>query len=75
MAASSRSQLRLSMERLRRSWKKETDLPGDAFAYRMAPLRSGPKGRTGAAAVLKPEEETGSNFGIRFFAKTPHSRH
>lgn len=75
MAAISGLRLRRLMERVRRWWKKEPDLPGDPFAYRMAPLRRSPKGRSGAAAVAEPEEEAETDFGIRFFAKTHHSRH
>jgi len=39
-------------------------LPGDPYAYRMAPVRSGPKSRSGAA-VVEPEEETGGFFSTR----------
>jgi hypothetical protein len=36
---------------------KPPQLPGDPYAERMAPVRRGPKGRSGAAAVAEPEEE------------------
>ena len=50
------------LDRLRRSWKREPDFPADPYADRMAPVRRGPKGRSGAAAVAEPEEETGGFF-------------
>jgi hypothetical protein len=74
MSRPSRSSLRYFLDRVRRWWKKEPDIPGDPFAYRMAPIRRGPKGRSGAAAVAEPDEDDGNSFAIRFFAKTPKSR-
>ena len=51
-----RSRIRIAIDRLRRWWKKEPDLPADPFANRMAPVRRGPRGRSGAA-VAEPDEE------------------
>jgi hypothetical protein len=54
-----RSKLRAMFERLRRLWRLSPEAPEDPYAYRMAPVRRGPKGRSGAA-VAEPEEEFGS---------------
>jgi hypothetical protein len=59
MAKASRLRLRNLLERLRRWWRPEPEVPGDPHAYRMAPVRRGPKGRSGAAAVAEPEEDAG----------------
>jgi hypothetical protein len=59
MAKTSLSRLRNLLEKLRRWWKPEPERPGDPYAYRMAPVRPRPKGRSGAAAVAEPEEESG----------------
>jgi hypothetical protein len=40
-------------------------LPGDPYADRMAPVRRGPKGRSGAAAVAEPEEDSYRAFPPR----------
>ena len=60
-----RNVLRKVLDRLRRLWKREPDFPADPYAYRMAPVRRGPKGRSGAAAVAEPEEDTGGFFRQR----------
>ncbi len=70
MGKRSQSRLRHVLDRVRRWWKREPDIPADPFAYRMAPLRRGPKGRSGAAAVAEPEEELRTSFAFRFFGKT-----
>jgi len=57
MTGSLRFRLQRTLDRLRRWWKKEPDLPADPFANRMAPVRRGPKGRSGSAAVAEPDEE------------------
>jgi hypothetical protein len=44
---------------------KPPQQPGDPFANRMAPVRRGPKGRSGAAAVAEPEEDTYRAFPPR----------
>ena len=41
--------------------RKPPQAPGDPYAYRMAPLRGGPKGRSGAA-VAEPEEDSDRAF-------------
>jgi hypothetical protein len=56
MAKASQSRLRRLFEKMRRLWRREPELPGDPYAYRMAPVRRGPKGKSGAAAVAEPEE-------------------
>ena len=45
------------LRRLRNAEKAEPPTPGDPYAYRLAPVRRGPKGRSGAAAVAEPDEE------------------
>ncbi|HYX69760.1 MAG TPA: hypothetical protein VE825_11550 [Terriglobales bacterium] len=37
--------------------KREPEAPRDRYADRLAPVRRGPKGRSGAAAVAEPDEE------------------
>jgi hypothetical protein len=44
---------------------KPPQLPGDPYADRMAPVRRGPKGRSGAAAVAEPEEDSHRAFPPR----------
>ncbi len=62
-----RSRLRtLVQDYMRRLFGKEpTPPPGDPHAYTMAPLRRGPKGRSGAAAVDEPEEDSYRAFPPR----------
>ncbi len=55
----SRSRVRSLLDKLRRWWRPDPEIPGDPYADRMAPVRRGPKGRSGAAAVAEPEEENG----------------
>ena len=57
-----KSRLRVLWDRVRRWVRRESDLPGDPYAYRMAPVQRGPKGRSGAAAVAEPEEDKRSFF-------------
>lgn len=57
-----KSRWRALWDRVRRWTKPEPDLPGDPYAYRMAPVRRGPKGRSGTAAVAEPEEENRNFF-------------
>lgn len=52
------SKWRALLERLRRWRRSHPESPEDPYAYRMAPLRTGPKGRSGAAAVAESEEHT-----------------
>ena len=61
------SRIRVVLDFLRRLLrKKPPQLPGDPFAYRMAPIRRGPKGR-GAAAVAEIEDDTFRDFPPRTF--------
>jgi len=47
-----RSRLKIVLGALRRLFgKKPTPPPGDPHAYTMAPVRRGPKGRSGAAVA------------------------
>lgn len=45
--------------------ERPPQLPGDPYAERMAPVRRGPKGRSGAAAVAEPEEDSFRAFPPR----------
>ncbi len=61
-----RSRLRTLLDLVRRLLgKRPPQLPGDPYADRMAPVRRGPKGRSGAAAVLEPEEDSYRAFPPR----------
>ncbi len=61
----SRSRFRIVFDFLRRMLgKKPPQTPGDPYAYRMAPLRHGPKGRSGAA-VAEPEDDSYRTFPPR----------
>jgi hypothetical protein len=53
-----RSRLKALIDFLRRRFgKKPPHSPADPFAYVMAPLRSGPRGRSGSA-VAEPEDDS-----------------
>jgi hypothetical protein len=67
MARLSSSRFRRLLDRVRRWWKKEPDLPADPFANRMAPLRRGPKGRSGSAAVAELDDESVTDARARTF--------
>jgi len=57
-ADNKRSQFRMMLDLMKRLFgKKPTAPPGDPYAYVMAPVSRGPKGRSGAAVV---EIEDGS---------------
>ena len=56
--------LRELARRLRRPPKPQPDPPGDPHADKLAPVRRGPKGRSGAA-VAEPEEEINTNVRAR----------
>jgi hypothetical protein len=57
-AGEKRSRFRIILDSLRRLLgMKPPQTPGDPYAYRMAPLRRGPKGRSGAA-VAEPEDDS-----------------
>jgi hypothetical protein len=51
-------------DRVRRLLGKKSSPPGDPHAYRMAPVRRGPKGRSGAA-VAEPEDDSYRSFPPR----------
>ena len=64
-ARKERSRLRILLDALRRLLgKKPTPPPGDPYAYAMAPLRRGPKGRSGAA-VAEVEDDSYQAFPPR----------
>jgi hypothetical protein len=51
-AGKERSRFRIVLDFLRRLLgRKPSPPPGDPYAYAMAPLRRGPKGRSGAAVA------------------------
>jgi hypothetical protein len=59
------SRFRLALDFLKRLLgKKPTSPPGDPYAYAMAPVRRGPKGRSGAA-VAEIEEDSYKSFPAR----------
>jgi hypothetical protein len=61
-----RSRLRALMDSLLRLFgKKPPQTPGDPYAYEMAPVRRGPTGRSGAAAVAEPEDDSYRAFPPR----------
>jgi hypothetical protein len=49
--------IREALKRLLRFRKPEPEPPYDPYANRLAPVRRGPKGRSGAAAIAEPDEE------------------
>jgi hypothetical protein len=50
-ASKGRSLLRKMIDRIRRLLGKNPTPPGDPYAYVTAPVRRGPKGRSGAAVA------------------------
>ena len=59
------SRLRTVLDSFRRLLgRKPPQSPGDPYAYRTAPVRHGPKGRSGAA-VAEPEEDSYRRFPPR----------
>jgi hypothetical protein len=61
-----RSRFKAVLDSIRRLLGKKPPLPDDPpYAERMAPVRRGPKGRSGAAAVAEPEEESYRAFPPR----------
>ena len=64
-AGERRSRFRVVLDFLKRLLgKKPTAPPGDPYAYAMAPLRRGPKGRSGAA-VAEIEDDSYQSFPPR----------
>ena len=64
-AGEKRSKFRIALDFLKRLLgKKPSSPPGDPYAYAMAPLRRGPKGRSGAA-VAEIEEDDYRSFPPR----------
>ena len=59
-----RSSFRPVLDFLKRLLGKKPAQPGDPYAYVMAPLRRGPKGRSGAA-VAEIEDESFRSFPPR----------
>ena len=58
------SRLRIALDFLKRLLGKKPAPPGDPYAYVMAPVRRGPKGRSGAA-VAEMEEDSYQSFPPR----------
>jgi hypothetical protein len=64
-AGKERSRFRTVLDFLRRLLgRKPPQTPGDPYAYRTAPLRGGPKGRSGAA-VAELEQDSYRAFPPR----------
>ena len=57
-----RSRFTLLIDFLKRLLGRKAAPPGDPYAYAMAPLRRGPKGRSGAAAVAEIEDDSFRSF-------------
>ena len=55
-----RSRLKVMVDFLKRLLGRKPAAPGDPYAYVMAPVRRGPKGRS-AAAVAEMEDDSYSN--------------
>ena len=58
------SRLRLVINFIRRLLGRKPAAPGDPYAYVMAPVRRGPKGRSGAA-VVEIEDDSLRSFPPR----------
>jgi hypothetical protein len=56
-AGEKRSRFRVALDFLKRLLGKKPAPPGDPYAYVMAPVRRGPRGRKGAA-VAEIEEDS-----------------
>ena len=63
-AGETRNRLRAFLEMLRRLFGRKPAAPGDPHAYVTAPLRRGPKGRSGAA-VAEIEDDSYRSFPPR----------
>jgi hypothetical protein len=58
------SRFRVVLDFLKRLLGKKSSPPGDPYAYAMAPVRRGPKGRSGAA-VAEIEDDSYQSFPPR----------
>jgi hypothetical protein len=58
------SRFRVVVDFLKRLLGKKPSPPGDLYAYAMAPLRRGPRGRSGAA-VAEVEDDSFRSFPPR----------
>ncbi len=63
-AGEKRSRIKLVLDFLRHLLGKKPAPPGDPYAYVMAPVRRGPKGRSGAA-VAEIEDDSYRSFPPR----------
>ena len=63
-AREKRSRLKSALNFLKRLLGKKPAQPGDPYAYVTAPVRRGPKGRSGAA-VAEIEEDQFNNYPPR----------
>ena len=59
-----KSRIQIMLDFLKRLLGKKPSQPGDPYAYVMAPLRRGPKGRSGSA-VAEIEEDSYQTFPPR----------
>jgi hypothetical protein len=64
MLGEKRSRFRIAFDFLKRLLDKKPAPPGDPYAYVMAPVRRGPKGRSGAA-VAEIEQDSFQSFPAR----------
>lgn len=60
----SRRRLLQGLQNLLRRFRRKSSPPGDPFADRLVPVRSGPRGRSGAAAA-EPEDDSYREFRPR----------
>ena len=58
------SKMRRAWDRLKRLFQRTPEPPEDPYAYAMAPLKRGPKGRSGAA-VAEIEDAEFNNYSPR----------
>jgi hypothetical protein len=79
-AGEKRSKLKVMLDFLKRLLGRKPAAPGDPYAYVMAPVRRGPKGRSGAA-VAEIEDDSfrsfrlaASVFGMKLEPKDDSSR-
>lgn len=63
-AGERRNRLRLLLDLLKRVFGRKPAAPGDPYAYVTAPVRRGPKGRSGAA-VAEIEDDSYRTFPPR----------